>query len=230
VKEETEQNVPALGAVDVLRGLVYAHNRANANTSELCDASAKVQALADLLVEGGVIQQETLDERRQEAASRLQGNYLERGMGVAMQEFDVSKYDFEGGVEIDCEARIPLCGAACCKLPLALSREDVQEGVVRWDLGRPYLIARGDDGYCAHLDRCTHGCGIYQQRPIPCRGYDCRDDKRIWLDFEGRIVNPGIHEPDWPDCLAEDGGDGEDGAEPAQSAGESTCSTISTAR
>ena len=105
MKEETEQNVPALGAVDVLRGLVYAHNRANANTSELCDASATVQALADLLVDGGVIQQETLDARRQEAASRLQDEYFERGMGVAMQEFDVSKYDFEVGVEIANEQR-----------------------------------------------------------------------------------------------------------------------------
>jgi hypothetical protein len=200
--------------VDVLRGLLYAHNRANANTSELCDASATVQALADLLVDEGVIERPAFEEWRQAAAARLQGEYFERGMGVAMQEFDVSKYDFEGGVEIDCENRIPLCGAACCKLPLALSREDVQEGVVRWDLGRPYLIARDDDGYCGHMDRCTHRCGIYEQRPVPCRAYDCRNDTRIWLDFDARVVNPRIHDPDWPACLAD----------------EDECSTISTAR
>jgi hypothetical protein len=31
---------------------------------------------------------------------------------------------------------------------------------------------------------------VWQQRPIPCRGYDCRKDERIWLDFEKRIINP----------------------------------------
>ena len=50
----------AVKDVDVLRGLLYAHNRANANTSELCDASATVQALADLLVDEGVIERPAL--------------------------------------------------------------------------------------------------------------------------------------------------------------------------
>jgi Putative zinc- or iron-chelating domain len=63
------------------------------------------------------------------------------------------------------------------------------------------MIARGADHYCAHLDRETHRCGVYAQRPIPCRGYDCRKDTRIWLDFEARVVNPLINEPDWPKCL-----------------------------
>ena len=31
-----------------------------------------------------------------------------------------------GGVEIDCEARIPLCGAACCRLGVGLSTEDMR--------------------------------------------------------------------------------------------------------
>ena len=68
-----------------------------------------------------------------------------------MQEFGVSKYAFQGGAEINCENRIPLCKAACCRLPLALSKEDVQEGIVRWDLGHPYLIAQDKDGYCVHI-------------------------------------------------------------------------------
>ena len=77
----------------------------------------------------------------------------------------------------------------------------MREGVVKWELGRPYMIARGADHYCAHLDRETHRCGVYAQRPIPCRGYDCRKDTRIWLDFEARVVNPLINDPDWPKCL-----------------------------
>lgn len=212
-----------LGDVDVLRGLLYGHRRANANTSELCRATATVEALVDLLADADVLDRAALDERRDENERRLRGEYLGRGMGVAMQEFETSKYEFEGGAEIDCEGRIPLCGAACCRLPLALSPEDVHEGVVRWDLGRPYMVAQGDDGYCVHMDRCTHRCGVYEQRPIPCRGYDCRKDGRIWLDFERRIVNPRLNDPDWPACLDEE----RDGGEPART---EACSTISTAR
>jgi Fe-S-cluster containining protein len=186
---------------DLRRGLRYAHDRANANTAHLHGVSAGLEAVVATLVADGVIDPKRFEERRREAGERLRRAYLERGMGVAMQEFETSKYAFTGGPEIDCDERLPLCGAACCKLPLALSREDVEEGEVRWDLERPYLIARGADGHCVHLDRCTKRCGVYERRPIPFRGYDCRTDTRIWLDFEGRVVNPQIHDPDWPASL-----------------------------
>jgi hypothetical protein len=74
----------------------------------------------------------------------------------------------------------------------------VYEGVIKWDLGRPYLIAQEKDGYCTHFERGTCRCTVREQRPVPCRGYDCRNDKRIWLDFENKIVNPNIHRADWP--------------------------------
>jgi Fe-S-cluster containining protein len=74
----------------------------------------------------------------------------------------------------------------------------VRENVVQWELGQPYMIAHAGDGYCVHMDRQTCGCTVYEQRPIPCRGYDCRKDKRIWLDFEQEQINPRIYEPDWP--------------------------------
>jgi Putative zinc- or iron-chelating domain len=189
---------------EVVRGLVYAHNRANANTAEVHAANSTVRALVDLLVERGVLDPDALEARRQDAADRLQRHYRERGMGVAVQEFEGGKYHFPGGAVIDCDNRIPLCGAACCKLPFALSREDIREGVVRWDLGRPYMIAQDPDHTCVHLDRRTRRCGVYEQRPVPCRGYDCRNDTRIWLDFDNRVVNPRINDPDWPACLQED--------------------------
>jgi len=118
-----------------------------------------------------------------------------------VQEFGVSKYEFKGGAEIDCGSRLHLCHAACCRLPFALSQQDVQEGIVRWDLGQPYINARDTDGSCIHLQRGSCQCGVYEHRPIPCRGYDCRKDERIWLDFEQRIVNPELMNPNWPDCL-----------------------------
>jgi len=190
---------------DLIRGLVYTHNRANANTAGVYEASAAVSALIELLIERGVLDRPAFEARRQATAEHLRDQYVERGMGVAIQNFGVSKYEFTGGSKVDCEYRIHLCRAACCKLPLALSKEDVQEGIVRWDLGQPYMIARQGDGACIHLNRETHCCSVYAQRPIPCRGYDCSNDKRIWLDFENRVINPRITDPQWPLCLRAEG-------------------------
>lgn len=187
-------------ANEVLRGLIYTHNRANANTAEVHEANATLQTLLEMLVERGLVDPEAFEEKRKQASEQLRHEYVERGMAVAMQEFGVSKYEFQGGAEIDCESRIHLCKAACCRLPFALSKQDVQEGVVKWDLGQPYMNARDTDGYCAHLEKCSGQCTVYAQRPIPCRGYDCRKDQRIWLDFENCVINPRVGEPDWPGC------------------------------
>jgi hypothetical protein len=51
------------------------------------------------------------------------------------------------------------------------------------------------------MERGSCRCTVYDARPIPCRGFDCREDRRIWLDFEGRVPNPAVSDPDWPRCL-----------------------------
>ena len=122
-------------------------------------------------------------------AERLGVKFREAGMGVVRAEPELDKYAFEGTVEgIDCENRIDVCRAACCRLELALSQQDVEEGVIEWEFSRPYLIKRAGDGYCTHLDRsggCR--CGVYRHRPVPCRAYDCRKDTRIRADYERKI-------------------------------------------
>ena len=188
---------------DVRWGLVYAHDRANANTSELERAAAMVEALAELLLEAG-LEPERLEEARARAAERVRKRFTERGMAVVRQDFDVPKRAFAGGVEIDCENRVALCGAACCRLRVGLSGEDVREGVLRWDTGNPYALAKDDDGWCVHMERGSCRCTVYEARPIPCRGFDCREDARIWLDFENRVPNPALADPRWPDCLMAD--------------------------
>ena len=182
---------------DLRWGLIYAHNRANANTGELETLAATVEALVELLVEAG-LDPERLDAVRAEAAERVRRRFKERGMATIRQEFDVPKREWTGGVDIDCEARIPLCHAACCKLGVGLSTEDVREGILRWDPAEPYALERGDDGWCVHMERGSCRCTVYDARPIPCRGFDCRADRRIWLDFEGRVPNPAVTDPDWP--------------------------------
>lgn len=98
-----------------------------------------------------------------------------------------SKYK-TAGVEIPCEELIPLCGGRCCTLSFALSTEDLDEGLIRWDYGQPYLIRqRASDGYCVHNHPQSHGCTVHEFRPRVCRSYDCRKDTRIWVDYDQRI-------------------------------------------
>jgi Fe-S-cluster containining protein len=75
--------------------------------------------------------------------------------------------------------------------------QDLQEGGIRWDLYMPYQIARRPDGACVHLGsdlRCT----IHSHRPAVCRGFDCRQDKRVWQDFEKAIPSPELGGPPLP--------------------------------
>jgi Fe-S-cluster containining protein len=97
---------------------------------------------------------------------------------------------------VNCKSRLHICKAICCRFPFALSRQDVEEGIIRWEFGRPYLIAHDGDGYCVHLDRETYKCTIYEHRTVPCRGFDCRDNERwkVWLDYEKTVINPELME------------------------------------
>ncbi|GAB4569853.1 MAG: hypothetical protein Kow0047_23240 [Anaerolineae bacterium] len=179
---------------ELAAGLMYAHSRANANTSKTLEVASFAYALIELLIERELISVEELDERKREVGQRLVEKFVEKGMGVALTEDEQDKYAYESGVEIDCESRIHLCKAACCRLRFALSVQDLEEGIVKWDLARPYMIRRGAHGYCHHIDPATHRCSIYQNRPLVCRSYDCRNDKRIWEDFENRVVSPRLGE------------------------------------
>ena len=135
-------------------------------------------------------------------AQRLAEQLRRDGNGAVFQDPEYDKYNFPHAAEIDCPSRVHLCKAACCRLPFALSKQDVREGIVHWDFGQPYLIEHAD-GYCTHMNHDACACTIYDNRPAPCRGFDCHDDARIWLDFERMIPNPAIAQPDWPYCLVE---------------------------
>jgi hypothetical protein len=90
--------------------------------------------------------------------------------------------------DIDCAARIPLCGARCCSFDVTLSAQDVVERSVPFDVMQPYALPRVD-GRCVCMDDAG-ACTIYDHRPGACRAYDCRHDARVWLDFDARIPAP----------------------------------------
>jgi hypothetical protein len=112
------------------------------------------------------------------------------------------KYTLDGlGAEIDCESRLHLCHAACCRLNFPLALQDIKEGVVQWNPDQPYMNRQREDGYCVHCSAADRHCQVYTQRPAVCRKYDCRKDPRIWSDFERRIVSwylPRAGRPDEP--------------------------------
>ena len=96
----------------------------------------------------------------------------------------------ESLLKVDCESRLDLCKARCCKLVFALSFQDLDEGVLKWNYSQPYQISQKENGYCIYHGGDGKGCLVYKNRPVACRNYDCRNDKRIWVDFEKRIVAP----------------------------------------
>lgn len=173
-------------------GLLYTHYRTNTNTSKTLEVTAFAYALIELLIEKGLLTEAELNDRKRQVMERLAEKFRDNGMGVIRQEPEYDKYTFDSTVKIDCENRIHLCQAACCRLKFALSRQDVEEGIVKWDFARPYLIQRGKDGRCVHQDQQTCQCSVYEHRPLPCRAYDCRNDQRIWQDFDRNIINPNL--------------------------------------
>jgi len=85
-----------------------------------------------------------------------------------------------------------ICKAVCCSFVFALTKKDVEKGIVRWNPKRPYFISRDADGYCSHLDRKTYTCSIWEDRPERCRNYDCRKDPNIWHDWGKEIINTDV--------------------------------------
>ena len=90
-----------------------------------------------------------------------------------------------------------ICQAVCCRLNFPLNQQEVERGVVKWDLGRPYFIRRELNGYCAHNVRPSGQCTVYANRPLVCRHYSCRNDDRIWNEY-GETYDPHCVVPHQP--------------------------------
>lgn len=173
-------------------GLLYAHSRITFNTKKTLESSAFLYSLIEILDEKGLVSIEEIDERKKAVAERLVKKFEESRIGLLYQEPDEDKYSFDKIPDIDCQSCLKSCKAVCCKLPFALSKQDVYEGVVRWEFGRPYLIGHDEDGYCVHLNRDNYSCTAYDHRPVPCRGFSCRENEKwpVWKDFDRKVINP----------------------------------------
>lgn len=187
---EPNRTAAGAGAADsdeIERGLRFLHTLSMQSKLDLIGANTRLHALIEELVGAGVLDLRAFEKRRMLVAEREAKRMTEEGHVRVVVDPTPDKYQLSELPQIDCAARIPLCKARCCSLSFALSHQDLDEQVVRWDYARPYHIRQADDGYCCHNQPSTRGCGVYEHRPAVCRTYDCRTDVRIWKDFDNRI-------------------------------------------
>ena len=111
-------------------GMVFIHNRIHENTKKSLEAASFLYALIELLNEKGLLSIAELDGRQKQVAERLVKGFLNSGNGLMHQNSEYDKYQTEHEAQIDCQNCSHICKAICCKLPFALSKQDVEEGVV----------------------------------------------------------------------------------------------------
>lgn len=175
---------PAVPPEDIENALRFLHLVDMETKARVAELSATVNALVETLIGGGQVPLETYEKRKRLTMVR-EDERAAGEAGVAVANIP-DKYALRDLPQIDCASLLPLCRARCCTMSFPLSVQDLDERVVRWNYGSPYNIARREDGYCVHHEP-GRGCGVYPHRPGVCRTYDCRRDRRIWIDFEKRI-------------------------------------------
>jgi len=170
----------------VERGNLFAHSALAESVLRLREAEALVHGLSDVLIGKGIVLEGELAAALEQVQSEL-GERREPCASNVIIRVDDEAAD-TAPVEVDCQARLPVCKAVCCRLDFALSVAEVEGGPAKWDLGRPYFIRRTSDGRCTHHDD-SGACQIYAQRPGVCRRYTCANDPRIWKDFDRWELN-----------------------------------------
>jgi Fe-S-cluster containining protein len=171
-------------------GLQFANLLASVNQENIKDNMVLLHSLVEVLVSKGLIHVHELEQRKKTLITSLSQSDEQVPKVQLMETPD--KYAPDNERILDCADRYPICKGICCTLWFALSVQDLEEGIVRWNYSYPYGIAQDHDGYCAHFDRSSGKCTIYENRPLPCRAYDCRESKRVWLDFENKVINPEL--------------------------------------
>ena len=167
--------------VTALQRLAQDSERAQLGVAEL---QQQFETLIEIMIAMG-----TLRPGHAELIAKLRRRVeIARKAAVELSSVD-DKYAVTGE-PIDCESRLHLCQGRCCSFTVMLSRQDIEEGELAWEIDHPYRLPRHADGYCANLGREDGRCQRYEHRPATCRSYSCRNDQRVWLDFEARVPAP----------------------------------------
>lgn len=176
---------------ELARALMYLNQKIGEGLVRQTELASHVYALTEALVAQGLLPLEQFEERKSQTKERMLRRTLTVWEGAEVLNDPRDKYEVEGP-PINCAERIHLCKAACCRLNVHLTKQDLHEGVVKWDVGNPYSIRQREDDWCTHCHPTTKRCQVHRKRPLACRLYDCREDARIWEDFEKAIPNPEL--------------------------------------
>jgi Fe-S-cluster containining protein len=170
------------------RGSLFTHTVLSKSAEEQHEVASLAFGLVDLLVQKRLITRDELLESVRAVREEMHARGETTGPGVALRVDAPAKPGRET-VLVNCQERLPICKAICCKLSFALTAQEVEAGHVKWDLGMPYHIRHEASGFCTHLRDDPRCCGVYELRPAICRRYSCAGDERIWKDFDAMLLN-----------------------------------------
>lgn len=170
----------------VERGSLFTHSALSRQSARINEIESFLFAIIDVLTQKGITPPDDLKQ----AVEDVRKEMVEKGElshpGLALRVDGEGESEF---VPVNCNERMHICEAVCCKLNFALSAEEVEAGKIRWDLGRPYMIRQEKSCYCTHIQVETKRCTVYEDRPSVCKKYSCAKDNRIWKDFDNMILN-----------------------------------------
>lgn len=168
----------------ITRGQLNTNNTLTRLSEKVNELEAYVFGINDALLEKGLLPPRFLFKKIDTVKQAMMDE------GTTMSSGTELRVD-SGTLEINsvnCLERLHVCKAICCKLSFPLSDREVEGGHVKWDLGKPYYIRQKTDGYC-----CSKGaegtCNIYENRPNVCLSFSCKEDQRIWKDFDKMEIN-----------------------------------------
>jgi Fe-S-cluster containining protein len=170
------------------QGSLYNQTVLSQYAHRINEVESFVFGLIDMLAEKTQLDTEELQTYVTKVKEEIKAKGEELTPGIAIR-IENSNADENNFIPVNCNERMPVCKAVCCKLNFALSVPEIESGKIKWELGRPYFIRHEKNGYCTHLDENKKCCSVYNNRPKVCSGYSCAKDERIWKDFEKMILN-----------------------------------------
>lgn len=170
---------------DELRGLLIAtHESSERSAQMVAELASVIETLLQILR-----QKAELSDAHLKMIEKLRKHAKLATTPKIELDNTTDKYEVESE-PLDCGARMHLCHGRCCSLEIMLSKQDLAEGKLEWVVERPYRLPKAPTGYCIYQQVDTGFCGNYEHRPASCRRYHCRDDRRIWIDFDNMIPAP----------------------------------------
>lgn len=166
----------------------FTQNGFSAQGKRISEIESLLYGLINALLLDGTLNSDRLNSIAAAVKEDIVQKGEEFGTGINIY-FDANENDDIIGEPVNCEERLHICKAVCCKLNFALSKEEIENGKVKWDLGVPYQIRQAKDGYCTHNNKSNCHCTVYEDRPRVCKKYTCAKDERIWKDFEKMELN-----------------------------------------